>query len=279
MLGPVVNLILAYVCFWLVFVIGYADLELSAKKVDPLVGQILSGSPAEKAGLMTGDKILTVDGKVVAHWPDLQDNIMSSTAKGIAVTLERGGQVLEKTITPEERTQKDIFGREHHTRRIGVGPVQIKNANDVVIVRYGFFESFAKAGQELADITVKTYTALYEMVIGMRSPKEAMGIVGMFFVIKFAITVGFTFLLHIVGVISASLAIFNLLPLIPLDGGHLFLLGVEKLRGKGLSVKVDHLIARVGFTLILTLALFVFYVDFERIGMIDKIIHLFKPMG
>lgn len=279
LMGPVVNLIVAYVCFWLVFMIGFVDLDASAKKVEPRVGQILSASPAEKAGLVTGDKVLSIDGNEIKHWPDLQDYVMKSTLPQLVVEVERNGQVLTKTIVPEERLQKDIFGREHRTRRIGVGPVQIKDSNDVVITRYGFFGSFARAGQELWEITVKTYGALYEMLIGMRSPKEAMGIVGMFFVIKFAISVGFSFLLHIVGVISASLAIFNLLPLIPLDGGHLLLLGIEKLRGKALSMKTDLFISKAGFGLILALALFVFYVDFERIGLFDKIIHIFKSMG
>ena len=73
------------------------------------------------------------------------------------------------------------------------------------------------------------------------------------------------------GVISASLAIFNLLPVIPLDGGHLFLLAIEKLRGRALPVKIDDYIARVGFTLIICLAVFVFYSDFSRFGWIDKI--------
>ena len=204
---------------------------------------------------------------------------MGSTTKELAVILERDGERLTKTIIPTDNMQKDIFGKEHKTRRIGVGPVQIKDAEEIVIVRYGFFGSFARAGQELWDISIKTYTALYEMLIGLRSPKEAMGIVGMFFVIKFAITVGFSFLLHIIGVISASLAIFNLLPLIPLDGGHLLLLAIEKIRGKALSLKVDLAIAQIGFGLIITLALFVFYVDFERIGLIDKLIHLIKPAG
>ena len=154
---------------------------------------------------------------------------------------------------------------------MGVGPIPIDNAKDIVVTRYGFFESMVKAGEELWNITVKTYAALYEMAIGARSPKEAMGIIGMFFVIKFALTIGFSFVLHIVGIISASLAIFNLLPVIPLDGGHLFLIGLEKLRGRALSLKTDQFIANAGFTLIIMLALFVFYSDFERIGLIDKI--------
>jgi regulator of sigma E protease len=279
LMGPVVNVVLAFVCFWLVFMIGFVDMEASAKKVAPFVGQVVENSPAQKAGLKTGDKVITINDKVINHWPDLQDYIVESKTPQLAFVVERDKERVNVTITPKEEKQKDIFGREHNTRRIGVGPVQIKDGNDVVIVRYGPFGAMRKAVEEIFDISGKTYKALYEMVIGLRSPKEAMGIVGMFFVIKFALTVSFSFLLHIVGVISLSLAIFNLLPLIPLDGGHLLMLAIEKIRGKALSLKTDLMITKVGFGLILMLALFVFYVDFERIGLFEKVMNVFKPMG
>jgi len=279
LMGPVVNLVLAYACFWLVFMIGYPDMDQSSLKVAPIVGQVLEHSPAQKAGLKMGDKVLSVNGKPIAHWIQLQDLVSNSTSSSLVLTIERAKQDINIGLTPEETDQQDIFGRQHKTRRIGVGPMPINNAKDIVITRYGFFGAFAKAGQELWDITVKTYSALYEMAIGARSPKEAMGIIGMFFVIKFALTIGFSFVLHIVGIISASLAIFNLLPVIPLDGGHLFLIGLEKLRGRALSLKTDQFIAKTGFTLIIMLALFVFYSDFERVGWIDKMIHLFKGTG
>ena len=279
LMGPVVNVALAYLCFWVVFMIGFVDMDASAMKVPPYVGQVIAGSPAQKAGLKTGDKILSIDGKSIQHWPDLQDYVMDSKTSSLKFMVERNKEQVTVIIAPKEEKQKDIFGKEHNTRRIGVGPVQIKDNSDVVIVRYGPIGAFKRAGEELLDISGKTYKALYEMCIGLRSPKEAMGIVGMFFVIKFALTVSFSFLLHIVGVISLSLAIFNLLPLIPLDGGHLLLLGVEKMRGKALSIAMDTWITRIGFGLILTLALFVFYVDFERIGVIEKLVHIFKPIG
>lgn len=277
-MGPLVNFVLAFVCFWLMFMIGYPDMDLSAKKIGPVIGQVVAGSAAEKAGLMASDKVVSINGKAIENWPDLQDSVTETTGD-LTIVVQREGENLQKTLVPQEIVQKDLFGRDHRTRRIGVAPMQPKDAHDVVIVRYGFFESFGRAWQELADITTKTLKALYEMFIGIRSPKEAMGIVGMFFVIKFAISIGFAFVLHIVGIISASLAIFNLLPIIPLDGGHLLLYGIEKLRGKALSAKADRQIAQVGFSLIIVLAVFVFYVDFERIGLIDKIVHFFKPVG
>lgn len=278
LMGPVVNLILAYVCFWFVFMIGYVDMDLSQQKMAPTIDQILDHSPAQLAGLQTGDKILSIDGKTIDHWSQLQDMVTTSIGAQMIFNIQRAGHTLRVVITPQQQDTQDIFGRHHQTRRIGVGPRPM-DAKDIVITRYGFFESFGKAGEELGNITVKTYAALYEMIIGERSPKEAMGIIGMFFVIKFALTIGFAFVLHIVGIISASLAIFNLLPLIPLDGGHLFLIGLEKLRGKALSIKTDQLIAKAGFTLIILLALFVFYSDFERIGLIDKMIKLFRGTG
>jgi len=271
LMGPGVNLILAYACFWVVFMVGYVDMDLSTKNIAPLIGKVLNGSPARQAGLKLGDRILGVNGKAIEHWQQLQDLVSNSTGNSLKLTIERQSHEISISITPEETDQQDIFGRVHRTRLIGVGPIPINNAKDIVVTRYGFFESFGKAGEELWNITVKTCVALYEMAIGARSPKEAMGIIGMFFVIKFALTIGFSFVLHMVGIISASLAIFNLLPVIPLDGGHLFLIGLEKLRGKTLSMKTDQFIAKAGFTLIIMLALFVFYSDFERIGLIDKI--------
>ena len=276
LMGPVVNLILAYFCFWLVFVIGKVDLEATAKKVPAVIGQIMANSPAQRGGLIPQDQVLSINDYSIKHWPDLQDYVSKSSTPFLKIMIDRHGQKIAKEVVPQEQVQKDIFGREHKIRRIGVGPLQVQKSQDIVIVRYNPLVAFKQAAIELGDITIKTYTALYEMLIGLRSPKETMGIVGMFFVIKFAITVGFSFLLHIVGVISASLALFNLLPVIPLDGGHLFLFLIEKFRGKPLSQKADGMITKAGLALIITLALFVFYVDFERIGLIDHLMKIFR---
>ena len=276
LMGPVVNYLLAYVCFSLVFMIGYIDLDATQKAVPATIGRVQSSSPAEKAGFMTDDKVEKIEGAIINNWSEMQNLIVNSGTKTLHVLVTRHGLSVPVTVTPQILKAKDIFGREHNVSRIGIEPQKISSADKLVVRRYGPIESLGRGGKELIDITTKTYSALWEIVTGQRSAKEGMtGLIGIFFIIKFAAAVGFSFLLHVIGVISASLAIFNLLPIIPLDGGHLFLIWLERLRGRALSTKVDDVVAKAGFGVIIALAVFVFYADFERIGLIDKVMHLF----
>ena len=275
LMGPVVNYLLAYICFVIVFMVGYVDFDATQKKVPAIVGKVALGSPAAKAGLKSGDRMESADGHKFSNWADMQDFVSTAGEKSIDVMILRNGIEMKIAMKPEFNKTKDIFGREHQVSRIGVQAPEISSADSLVVKKYGW-ASFGKAFQELRMITVRTYGALWDIISGQRSAKEGMtGLIGIFFIIKFAASVSFSFLLHVVGVISASLAIFNLLPIIPLDGGHLMLIGLEKLRGKPLSLKSEDLLARGGFGLMIILAVFVFYLDFERIGLIDKIMSLF----
>ena len=277
LMGPVVNYLAAYVCFVVVFLIGAVDLDATAKAVPPKVDKVMAASAAQEAGFLSNDTVLMIDGRKITQWSEMQDMVIASKGKTLDVVVERAGNEVALKVAPRLEKTRDIFGRDHQVARIGIQPRQPDKADHLVVKRYGILESCAKGAEELGSITVKTYAALWEIVTGQRSAKEGMtGLIGMFFIVKFAVAIGFSFLLHIIGVISASLAIFNILPLIPLDGGHLALLGLEKVRGRGLSVKVEDVIARIGFGLFIALALFVFYVDFERIGLIDKIVGFFR---
>ncbi|MBF0386630.1 MAG: site-2 protease family protein [Candidatus Omnitrophica bacterium] len=276
LMGPVVNYALAYLCFVGVFMIGNIDLEATQKNVPAVVGKVLAGSPAQKAGLLPGDRVEGADGKVFTNFSEMQEYISAAGAKPVQVSFSRGGQAQSLVLTPELHKTKDLFGREHQVSRIGIQAPEPSSVDKLVVRKYGLIGSWGKGAQELWSVTARTYGALWDMVTGQRSAKEGMtGLIGIFFIIKFAASIGVSFLLHVVGVISASLAIFNLLPVIPLDGGHLAFIGLEKLRGRVLSVKAEDIIARAGFGLIIALAVFVFYLDFERIGLIDKVIKLF----
>jgi regulator of sigma E protease len=248
--------------------------DLGIDNLPNVIGGLVEKFPAENAGLQGGDRIIEIDNQKIASWTDIKEAVTDSTGKQIVLKLVRDGQILTKAIMPKINVQTDRDGQEIKSRAIGIIPQQ-----DLDLYKFGFMSSLAHAGEELVYITELTYESLYRMITGAISAKESVaGPVGIFYIVKVAAEEGISHLLYILGVISASLAIFNLLPVIPLDGGHLFLFGIEKVRGKPLPPKVDEFIARVGFGLIILLALFVFYSDFSRFGWIDNIIGWFTQV-
>ena len=114
---------------------------------------------------MPQDVVTSINEHPISHWPDLQDYVSQSQTSSLKIVIHRHGQNIIKEIIPQEQVQKDIFGREHKIRRMGVGPLQVQKSQDLVIRRYNPVEALGQAALELADISVKTYTALYEMLI------------------------------------------------------------------------------------------------------------------
>ncbi len=236
------------------------------------VGGFSKDGPAEVAGFQVGDRIVEINGHEVFGWQDLQKTVSESKEKAITIKILREGQELTKIVAPEIKKLKTRSGEEKEKRMIGVGAMPEK----WVTHKFNLWTALGRGYHEFVDITTMTYKALYAMVTGSMSARESVGgPVLIFNIVKEASALGFSHFLFILGVISLNLAIFNLLPIIPLDGGHLFLLAIEKIRGRALSPKADDLISRVGLSLMILLALYVFYIDFERIGLISKIKGIF----
>ena len=262
--GPLINFIFAYLCFVFVFMLGYPDLSTR-------VGELVNDYPAMEAGLQVGDDIRQINGIPTESWTDIQVGIGESNTDLIEMVVEREGVEQTIVITPKIDEMKNIFGQLKKRRIVGISPAQ-----EIVGLRYGFGESVTRAWDKLVEITTMTYKSLWFMATGSMSTKDNLrGPVGIFHVVKTAAELGISHVLFIMGIISASLAIFNLLPIIPLDGGHLFLMGIEKLKGGPLPPKIDEYIARTGFSLIILLILYVFYADFARLGVFEKIRSLF----
>jgi regulator of sigma E protease len=121
-----------------------------------------------------------------------------------------------------------------------------------------------------------TYKGLWRLSTGKLSVRESVtGPLGIFYITSKAASLGIIALLHLVAVLSVSLAIFNLLPLPVLDGGHILFLGLEKLRGKTLGEKSERIITQIGVTVIVSLAIFVTYNDIVKFFG-DKIGKIFK---
>ena len=253
--GPLLNYFLGFVCFWTIFFAGYPNLTTR-------VGDVVEGMGAEAAGIQTGDIILSVNGQKVKFWEEMQKIIRSShpTEEVDIVILRNNAEYPYKIRLKEQEIDDPLLGEKKT-----IGLIGIKQSSEFIKVRHGFFESFTLAGKRTVELTVMTYKALWRMITGKLSLRESVtGPLGIFYITSEAASLGIIALLNLVAVLSISLCLFNLLPFPVLDGGHIFLIAVEKIRGKNISVKTERLISRIGLSFIVTLAVVVTYNDFLR---------------
>ena len=263
--GPLLNYILAFFIFSFIFVIGYPTLTTK-------IGQVISDYPGAAAGVKAGDVILEINGQEVNYWEDVTNSIHTNKEPEIDLLVERGGRLVDLKVTPKSQEVKTIFGSKKRVGLIGIMP-----SEEIVYVRHNVIKSVYMGGKKLVMLTYITYRALWASFTGVIPFKESItGPVGIFYITGQAARMGIVYLLHIMGILSASLAIFNLLPVPVLDGGHLLFIAIEKVRGKPVSHRVQENITQVGLALIICMMLFVFYNDFMRFGIFEKIAGLWQ---
>lgn len=263
--GPLLNYVLAFLLFSVIFMFGSPTLTTE-------VGSLLEDYPAKKAGIILGDKILKVDNKDVKYWEDMTAIIHNHLEGPIKLSVERKGGTFDIELRPVIREVKDIFGKSTKIALLGIAPSQkIEN------IRYGFFQSFGMGFKKVIDLTNLTYKAIWYIVTGRMSVKESMtGPIGIFIITGKAAQLGLIYLVNLTAMLSASLAIFNLLPLPVLDGGHILFLIVEKIRGKPLSMRSQEVIANIGVGFLILLTVFIFYNDIMKFKVFDGIVKFFK---
>lgn len=252
--GPLLNYILGFLCFCLIFFVGYPTLTTK-------VGGLMDGYGAKEAGIQAGDKIIAVDGERVAFWEDLQRAVQAKKgARKVLLSVLRADKEYNIEVKIKEKEIDDVLGKKHSVGLIGIMP-----KDELINIRHGFLKSSALAAEKTWELTVVTYQAIWRMVTGKLSMRESVtGPLGIFYITSKAANMGILAVLHLVAILSVSLAIFNLLPLPVLDGGHLVLLAIERIRGRQLSLKTERIITQIGFTLIISLAIFVTYNDLLR---------------
>ncbi|MCX7927736.1 MAG: RIP metalloprotease [Candidatus Omnitrophica bacterium] len=262
--GPLMNYLIGIIAFWFVFSWGYTALGTK-------VGGLVEGLGAQKAGIQVNDKIVAVEAEQVNSWDTLVEKIKKYSAKkeSIKITLIRNNlkQSLVVKLLPIEK--QNIFGQRIVTRGIGIIPAQPAEDNRV-FVRYSPFVACWISLKRTTEMTLLTYKALWFILTGRISARQSVGgPVAMFD--WFAATSTLSEFLMLLGVVSVGLAIFNLLPFPALDGGHILLLGIEKIRGKYLSKRTEEIIARIGYSVLISLAILITFNDLVNRGMLKRI--------
>ncbi|MFH1201824.1 MAG: RIP metalloprotease RseP [Candidatus Omnitrophota bacterium] len=263
--GPLLNYILAFLCFWMVFFIGYPTLTTR-------VGEVMKGYPAQKSGILEGDRVLMIDNQPVKYWDELSEIIHNKKFQPAELLILRDRRPIKLTLYPRVEKMKNLFGKE-----VTIGLIGIRPSENMIMVRHGFWASSFLGLQRLFSLTAITFKGVFYMVTGSLPFKESVtGPLGIFNILSEAAHMGLSILINVVGVLSMSLAIFNLLPLPVLDGGHILFLLIEKVRGRQMSEKVEDVINQVGVSFLILLAIFIFYNDLVRFGVFEKVIKFLK---
>ncbi len=264
--GPLVNYLVALGCLWLMFVTGYPDLL-------PVVGTVLEDTPAQAAGLQAKDRIQAINGRAIRSWQEMTTLIYASAHQPLQVQFERDGQAQTLTMTPREKSLTDPFGRTKSVGLIGISP-----SGEFSTYRVGPIAAIGRTLHQQNEWVSQTFLALWSMATGKMSFRDSVtGPIGIIYLTSEAVKMGWAPLLSLVSLFSLSLAIFNLFPIPILDGGHLFFLALEKLRGSPVSLHVQERSAQVSFVLLMTLVVFICINDVSRFGLFEKLFGWIKP--
>jgi regulator of sigma E protease len=253
--GPLLNYILGFLLFWFIFFAGYPTLTSK-------VGGLIDGYGAKEAGLQAGDRIISVGSVNVNSWDELQKEVQKNKAsEKVELLVARNDTRIPFSVRIKEKSFDERPGVKRSLGIIGITPF-----DEVVKTRHGFIQAAWLGAKKTFELTLITYNGIWQLATGRMSMRESMtGPLGIFFITSSVASMGLIAVLHLVAVLSVSLAIFNLLPLPVLDGGHIFLLALEKIRRKALSVNADRIVNNIGFTMIISLAVFVTYNDILRV--------------
>ncbi|MBI4398920.1 MAG: RIP metalloprotease RseP [Candidatus Omnitrophica bacterium] len=261
--GAAMNYILAFVLFALIFMMGKPTLA-------PVIGDFMEGYPAKESGLQKGDEVVAVGGRPVTSWVELTSRIMDNESDSLALDIKRQTRVVQIVIQPKVEEGKDAFGDKTRLNRIGIMP-----SEKYMIEKYGFLESFQKGWDALWITTWMTYKALWRLITGRLSLKALSGPIGIVVVTGKAAQLGFVYLLQLTALISATLAIFNLLPFPALDGGHLLFLTIEAIFRRPVSLKIQERLTQIGFFLLIVLMVVVMYNDLVNLHFFEKLKSMF----
>lgn len=242
--GPAANFILA------ILILTGFFMFIGLPKTLPVVGDIMAGSAAEAAGMKVGDRILTLDGKEVERFADIQRVMRLHKVGNVETVIDRSGQQLTLSVTPKIQETKDVFGNAVNVALLGVtsGKVEYEKLSLPAAMAASVVESY-----RMCEDTLK---ALGQMISGTRSVQELGGPIKIAKYSGQSAQQGFTAVLWFMAVLSINLGLINLFPIPMLDGGHLLFYSVEALQGRPLAEKLQDYAFKFGFVLLISLMAF-----------------------
>ncbi len=245
--GPMVNVFLAVLLLGIVFMaIGIQQPTLTVSRVSDCVIPASEGvrpcrvapspnadpvAPAREAGFRQGDRIVAVDGEEVASWEEVSATIRDSAGEPLTVVVVRDGAQTTLNVTPivAQRPDPENIDEFVDVGFLGVEPIQVRERQDIGYVATTFAEYAKRTGEAMLQLPERM-TGVFKAAVGLeeRDPQSPMSVVGASRVAgevasddRIDITDRWVALLSLLGVLNLFVAIFNFIPLLPLDGGHI----------------------------------------------------------
>ena len=225
--------------------------------VSPSVRSVVPGDPADRAGVKTGDIVVSVDGERVIFARHLAEAISRNGGKQIELLIRRGADELKVPVTPEQRGDKGLIGVSisEETRTFKPGPIEA--------VRLSVEQNIASSG-----LIFRTLGGLFT---GATSVRQLQGPVGIAQLSGESAQAGWVALLSLMAVISLNLGLLNLMPVPVLDGGHILIMALEGVARRDFSMQVKEKMLLAGFVVLMMLMVTVIYNDLTRVSWIERL--------
>jgi regulator of sigma E protease len=251
--GPAFNFILTIAVFAVMFA------AYGRYVSEPVVAEVQPDSPAAAAGFQPGDRFVSVDGSEIESFSDVQRIVSARAGDEITFVMLRDGEEVTLTATPELTERTDALG---NVVRIGIiGVVNNEEMGQPRLVTYSPGEALLQGISETGHIIARTGHFLQRFAAGREDRCQLGGPVKIAEMSGQAASLGFVWLVQLVALLSVGIGFLNLLPIPPLDGGHLVFYGIEAVIRRPVPERVMEGFYRVGLLLVLVFMGFVFWND------------------
>jgi len=223
------------------------------------VGETVPDMPASAIGLQRGDVITELDNKPIDSWQQMTEAIRGNPEMPVPIKWRRGEQDFESVITPKKIHAEDEDGKAISYGQIGIGYNYIQRpVSFLTAIKIGIIQPF--------KIIYLNIMGLKWVFSGVKSAEESFAGPGTIAkMVSDAADRGWAYYFNMLGILNAVLAFFNMLPIPALDGGHFAFLMIEAIKGKPLSIKTRMVVQQVGLAILLSLIVFILYIDFNRL--------------